>query len=52
MGLKPGSKLLVVVMGDRVILQRKPKNYADAIRGMTRGLYPPDYLEQERKSWE
>ncbi len=49
--IKPGNKLLVVSRGDRVILLRKPKNYAEAIAGIARGVYPPDYLQSERKSW-
>ena len=49
--IRPGNKLLVIVRGDRVILLRKPKNYSEAIAGMARGVYPPDYLQSERKSW-
>ena len=49
--IKAGAKLLVVVHGETVILCRKPKSYSEAIEGMARGLYPPDYLENERKSW-
>ena len=52
LGLKAGTKLIVVAMGDVLIVRRKPKNYADAIRGIGKGLYPPGYLENERKSWE
>jgi AbrB family looped-hinge helix DNA binding protein len=50
--LKPGDKLLVVVHGDRVMVLQKPKSYHDAIRGLGRGLYPRDYLQKERRSWE
>ena len=49
--LKPGAKLQVVVRGDTVILYRKPKHAARALAGMSRGLYPADYLDEERKSW-
>lgn len=50
--LKAGDRLLVVVRGDTVILLRKPKSYSEALRGIARDLYPADYLESERKSWE
>ncbi len=49
--IKPGTKLDVVVSGDMVIVMRKPKSYADALRGVARGVYPPDYLKRERESW-
>jgi AbrB family looped-hinge helix DNA binding protein len=52
LGVKPGDKLLVVVRGDTVIILKKPKSYHAAIRGIARGLYPSDYLEQERGSWD
>jgi len=32
-------------------VMRKPKNYAKAIIGMAKDVYPPDYLERERESW-
>jgi len=51
LGLKPGDKLLIVPRGETLIVMRKPKNYAKAIIGMAKDLYPPDYLERERESW-
>ena len=51
LGLKPGDKLLIVPRGDTLIVMRKPKNYAKAIIGMAKDMYPPDYLERERESW-
>ena len=50
--VQAGDRLLVVARGDTVILLRKPKQYAKAIAGMARGLYPPDYLDRERNSWQ
>jgi AbrB family looped-hinge helix DNA binding protein len=50
--VKPGDKLLVVVRGDRVIVLQKPKSHHAAIRGLARGVYPADYLQKERDSWE
>ncbi len=52
LGLKPGDKLLFTVMGDRLIVIEKPKSFAAALRGLGRGLYPPDYLKKERESWD
>jgi len=52
LGLKPGDKLLVVLMGDDMIVLRKPKSYRTAITGIGRGLYSVDYLKKERESWE
>jgi AbrB family looped-hinge helix DNA binding protein len=52
LGLKPGDRLLVVAYGDKIIVLEKPKSYRKAITGIGRGLYPPDYLEKERESWE
>jgi AbrB family looped-hinge helix DNA binding protein len=51
LGLKPGDRVLVVPRGETIIVMRKPKNYARAILGMAKGMYPPDYLERERESW-
>jgi len=51
LGLKAGDKLLIVPRGETLIVMRKPKNYAKALIGMAKDLYPPDYLERERESW-
>jgi len=52
LGVKPGDKLMFVVLGSRVVIMQKPKSFAKAIRGIARGVYPPDYLQKERDSWE
>jgi AbrB family looped-hinge helix DNA binding protein len=52
LGVKPGDKLLLVARGSRVVMMRKPKSFARAIRGIARGVYPPDYLRKERDSWD
>ena len=52
LGLKPGDRLLVVVSGNCLMLRKKPKSYRKAISGIGRGLYPPDYLQKERESWD
>ena len=51
LGVRAGDKLLVVVLGDEVIVLKKPRSYRKAILGLGKGLYPPDYLEKERQSW-
>jgi AbrB family looped-hinge helix DNA binding protein len=52
LGVKAGDSLLIVARGDTVILLSKPKKYAQAISGMARDLYPADYVEKERESWQ
>ena len=52
LGVKAGDKLLIVVHGNGVILRQKPKSYSEAIKGLAKGLYPPDYLQKERESWD
>ena len=47
--VKPGDKLLVRVLGDKVIVLEKPRSYHRAILG--RGTYPKDYLKKERQGW-
>jgi AbrB family looped-hinge helix DNA binding protein len=51
LGLKPGDKLLFIVRSGRVIILKRPKSYAAAIRGLVRRKYPKAYLKEERKSW-
>ncbi len=50
--VKAGDKMVIVTRGDTVIMLRKPKRYSKATAGMARGIYPSDYLEMERKSWQ
>ena len=52
LGIRPGDEILVVVRNSSVILLPKPKDPARAIRGLAKGLYPRDYLRQEKKGWE
>lgn len=49
--LKPGDKVLITVMGNKVIVLEKPRSYRAALAGLGRGLYPKDYLKKERASW-
>ena len=52
LGIKPGDKLIMVADGNLLTLVPKPKSYRKAATGLVRGVYPPDYLKQERESWE
>ena len=47
--LKPGDKLVVRVLGEKMLILEKPKSFHRAILG--RGTYPKDYLKKERESW-
>lgn len=49
--VKAGDRLLVVVRDETVILLPKPKDYAQALRGIGKGLYPLHHLTRERQSW-
>lgn len=48
--LKPGDKLIVRILGGKLLIMEKPKSYHRAILG--RGAYPKDYLKKERESWK
>ncbi len=52
LGVKAGDRLLVVVRGEEVIVLKKPRKYANAVRGIAKQLYPPSYLREEREAWE
>jgi len=51
MKVKGGDDLLVVVKGNITIIMPKPKDYAKALYGIAKGVYPPGYLKRERRSW-
>ena len=50
--VKSGDELVVVVRGEHIIMMKRPKSYAAALHGLGKNLFPPDYLEKERQSWE
>lgn len=50
--LKAGDRLEVVVRGGTIVIFPRPKSYASALHGIARGLYPKDYIEKERQSWD
>lgn len=49
--LKPGDKLIVTTVGEKMIIMERPKSHRAALAGIARGLYPKDYLKKERSSW-
>ena len=51
LGIKPGDKLILVVHGKSASLMPEPKDHMKAVKAIGRGLYPPGYLEEERKAW-
>jgi len=53
LNIKRGSKLLVMVKDNRVILIPKPDNYVAALKGLGKEVWKDsgDYLKKERDSW-
>lgn len=51
MNVKRGDELLVIVKGGVTLLMPKPKKYAESLSGKGKGLYPKDYLKEERRGW-
>ncbi len=51
MKVKSDDELLVVVKGNVTIIMPKPKDYAKALHGIAKGIYPTDYLKRERATW-
>jgi AbrB family looped-hinge helix DNA binding protein len=47
--LKPGDKLVVRVLGKKILILEKPKSFHRAILGLV--TYPKNYLKKERDSW-
>lgn len=52
LGIKAGDKLTVTVAGRHLTVMKKPAKHHEAIYGLARGLYGPDYLKKERESWD
>ncbi len=50
MGVKGGDDLIVVVKDNLTLVMPKPKRYANTLRGLAKGTYPPGYLKRERRS--
>jgi AbrB family looped-hinge helix DNA binding protein len=53
LGLVAGDELMVTVRNGYLVVRKKPKSFTDALSGLFEGLtYPPDYVKNERKSWD
>ena len=50
--IKPGDKILIRVLHNKVLILEKPKSYRNALRGIMRRGYGKGYLRKERASWE
>ncbi len=51
MHVKGGDHLIVEALHGVTILIPKPKKISRSLRGLSKGVYPPNYLTHERKSW-
>ena len=55
LGIKAGDRLEVEVQQDRVVLRPRPGRASERLRGLGRGMYPPDpvsYVRALRDEWE
>jgi len=56
LGLRPGDRLLISVDDDKAVLRRRPRSYAEHLRGLHKelwqGIDSAGYLNGERDSWE
>jgi AbrB family looped-hinge helix DNA binding protein len=48
---REARETLKLKAGDKLVFP-KPKSWEAAIHGIARGLYPEDYIEKERRSWD
>jgi AbrB family looped-hinge helix DNA binding protein len=51
LGLKAGDKLQLSLHQGKLIVMEKPRAPHEALMGIAKGLYGPDYLKKERESW-
>lgn len=52
MHVKAGDQLVVVmVKGNITLLIPKPKSYVATLAGSGKGVYPKNYLKNERRAW-
>ncbi len=52
LNVKAGDKILVTVHDNKMIVFEKPVKWSEAIKGLARAVYPPDYLAKERADWD
>lgn len=50
--LKSGDRLEIVVRNEVILVFPKPRSWERAIRGLGRGVFAPDHVEKERRSWD
>ena len=57
LGLKPGEKVLLEILGDKIIISPRTKSYTELLSGCLRDTYGKNkeeielYLRKERASW-
>jgi len=55
-GLETGDELTVNLVGQKIILRRRPKSYTDYMWGLHgdawKGVDAKDYVDEERESWQ
>lgn len=58
LGIKPGEKVLLEIVGDKIIISPQTKSYTELLSGCLRDIYGRTkeeielYLRRERASWE
>ena len=52
LGVHAGDKLLIVPRGNSVVIMRRPESFTEALSSLAKITYPPNYLQEERDSWE
>lgn len=54
-GLETGDELTVNLVGQKIILRRRPKSYTDYMWGLHgdawKGVDAKDFVDEERESW-
>jgi AbrB family looped-hinge helix DNA binding protein len=54
--IKPGSTVIAVVEGPRIVIWKKPSSFTDYMTGLHaevwEGVDAEEYVEEERRSWE
>jgi AbrB family looped-hinge helix DNA binding protein len=51
MCLKGKDELLVVVKAGITIIMPKPEDYSQAVSSLGKGIYGPEHVRKERRSW-
>jgi AbrB family looped-hinge helix DNA binding protein len=55
-GLETGDELTVNLVGEKIILRRRPKSYTDYMWGLHgeawKGVDAADYVDEERETWQ